>query len=158
MARFTATTENEAVVSADRSAVWAILTDPKALPELTPFLNEITTDGDLWRWQMGRIPVLGVSVAPAFTEKMTFEPEERIEFTHAPPNGKPERAAVAGWYKLEDHEDGTFLAVRLEVCADLPLPKMASRSVNGVMTRVMTRMGDRFSANLLRKLNAQQKA
>ena len=32
MARFTATTENEAVVSADRSAVWQILTDPKALP------------------------------------------------------------------------------------------------------------------------------
>ena len=64
MARFTATTENEAVVSADRSAVWEILTDPKALPELTPFLNEITADGDLWRWQMGRIPVLGVSVAP----------------------------------------------------------------------------------------------
>ena len=89
MARFTATTENEAVVSADRSAVWEILTDPEALPELTPFLNEITADGDLWRWQMGRIPVLGVSVAPAFTEKMTFTPEERIEFTHAPPDGKP---------------------------------------------------------------------
>ena len=87
--------EGEAVVSADRSAVWEILTDPEALPELTPFLNEITADGDLWRWQMGRIPVLGVSVAPAFTEKMTFTPEERIEFTHAPPDGKPERAAVA---------------------------------------------------------------
>ncbi len=156
MARFTATTENEAVVSADRSAVWKILTDPKALPELTPFLNEITADGDLWRWQMGRIPVLGVSVAPAFTEQMTFDPEHRIEFTHAPPGGKPERAAVAGWYQLEDHDRGTHLAVRLEVCVDLPLPKMATGSVNKVMGRVMTRMGDRFSANLLRKLDAQQ--
>jgi carbon monoxide dehydrogenase subunit G len=156
VARFTATTENEAVVTADRSAVWDVLTDPDALVELTPFLNKITTDGDLWRWQMGRIPVLGVSVAPAFTEKMTFDPKNRIDFEHAPPDGKPERASAKGWYQLEDVEDGTRLATRLEVCVDLPLPKVAGRSVNGVMGRVMGRMGDRFAANLLRRLNAQQ--
>ena len=36
--------------------------------------------------------------------------------------------------------------------------QLAARSVNRVMGSVMTRMGDRFSANLLRKLDAQQTA
>ena len=71
---------------------------------------------------------------------------------------RPSGPRVAGWYQLEDHERGTHLAVKLEVCVDLPLPKIATGSVNNVMGRVMTRMGDRFSANLLRKLDAQQTA
>lgn len=158
MARFSATSENEAVVSADRTAVWSLLTDPETLVELTPLLTDITTDGDLWRWQLVHIPVLGVSVAPSFTERMSFDPERRIDFDHAPPQGRTERASAKGCYVLRDADDGTHLAVSLEIWVDLPLPKLAGRSVNAVMSRVMKRMGDRFSANLLRRLDAEQKA
>ena len=44
-------------------------------------------DGDRWRWEMQSVPVLGSSFNPCFTERMVFTPQERIEFTHAPPPG-----------------------------------------------------------------------
>ena len=154
MSRFTSRTESGAVVSAKRSDVWRVLTDPDALPRLTPFLASIDADGDNWRWNMSRIPVLGVSVAPSFTERMSFEPEERISFTHAPPDGKPERAAAEGLYVLEEHEEGTQLHIRLELCVELPLPRASRGAVERVMDGVMRKMGDRFSANLLRELDA----
>ena len=103
---------------------------------------------------MSRIPVLGVSVAPSFTEKMIFDPEERIAFEHAPPDGKPERAAAEGWYVLEEVESGTKLSIKLELCVELPLPKASKRAVQRVMDGVMRRMGERFATNLLRELHA----
>lgn len=154
MSRFTASTESDAVVTADRSAVWAVLSDPEALPRLTPLLDRIEADGDLWHWEMARIPVLGVSVAPSFTERMRFEPERRIDFEHAPPDGRPERAAAEGWYLLDDAEHGTRLRVRLELCVEVPLPRAARPAVTRVIAGVVQRMGDRFSANLLRELHA----
>ncbi len=155
MSRFTATTESEAVVTADRSVIWAVLTDPAALPRLTPMLDHITADGDLWHWEMARIPVLGLSVAPSFTEKMTFDPEHRIDFVHAPPQGRPERAAAEGWYILDDADGGTRLRIKLELCVELPLPRAAKPAVSKVMSGVVQRMGDRFSANLLREVRAR---
>jgi len=155
MGRFTASTYSEAVVTAKRADIWQLLTDPEALPRLTPFLASIDADGDRWRWNMSRIPVLGVSVAPSFTEKMTFDPEDRIEFEHAPPDGKPERAAAEGFYQLDEVEEGTKLTIKLELCVELPLPRASRRAVQGVMDGVMKRMGERFAANLLRELHAQ---
>jgi len=155
MSRFTASTYSEAVVTAKRADIWRLLTDPEALPRLTPFLASIDADGDRWRWNMSRIPVLGVSVAPSFTEVMTFEPEERIEFHHAPPDGKPERAAAEGFYQLDEVEDGTRLTIELELCVELPLPKASKRAVQGVMDGVMKRMGERFATNLLRETHAR---
>jgi hypothetical protein len=91
MARFSATTRNQAVVPAERAEIWRALTDPTLLPRLTPYLDRISVDGDRWRWEMSRLPVLSVSVAPSFTERMDFDPQERIDFTHAPPEGVDER-------------------------------------------------------------------
>ena len=93
MNTFSAQTESDAVVQAPRSDIWAALTDPDLLPRLTPFLERIESDGDLWRWELSRIPILGVAIAPRFTERMTFEPETRIEYRHAPPAGPPSAPA-----------------------------------------------------------------
>ncbi len=149
MARFSATTTADAVVATDRDAVWAALTDPELLPRLTPFLSAIEVDGDRWTWQMGRIPLLGISVAPSFTEQMTFTPGERIEFRHSPPAGVRERAGVNGWYDLSDAEGGTHLATSLEVEVELPLSRVATPAVRGAMMGVLNVMGDRFSHHLL---------
>src|SRR5687768_4034165 len=73
MNTFSAQTESDAVVPAPRSDIWAALTDPDLLPKLTPFLERIEADGDLWRWELSRIPILGVALAPCFTERMTFD-------------------------------------------------------------------------------------
>lgn len=156
MTAFSATTESESVITADRSEVWRVLTDPDALPELTPMLAHVEADGDLWRWEMNRVPVLHAHVAPAFTERMTFTPQERIEFTHAPPNGSRERASVEGFYVLTEVPEGTRLHIRLEMCVDLPLPRAAKRVADRVMGRVIAHMGDRFAANLLRRLGAEE--
>jgi carbon monoxide dehydrogenase subunit G len=149
---FTATNTSNGVVAADRSAIWRLLTDPAKLAEMTPLLDHIEADGDRWRWVMTRIPILGISIAPAFTERMIFTPEERIAFTHAPPDGKPERASAEGTYHLTEVEGGTHLAIDLKLCVELPLPRMAKRAVDGVMDKVMAHMGDRFAANLDREL------
>jgi carbon monoxide dehydrogenase subunit G len=152
MTRFSATNESEAVVAADRSAIWTVLTDPVLLPKLTPLLSRIETDGDLWRWHMVSLSVLGVGISPVFTERMTFDVEKRIDYTHAPPPGTSERAGAEGSYVLAEVEGGTHLAISLTLEVDLPLSRLASPAVSLVMKETLQRMGQRFSVNLLRHL------
>ena len=152
MARFTASDRSTEVVPADRAALWAALTDPDLLPRLTPYLHSIDADGERWRWNMARIPVLGVSVAPSFTERMTFDEPRRIEFTHDPESGQ-EKAGVEGTYLLEEVEGGTRLSIEIDICVDLPLPAVARGAVERAMRGVIAVMGRRFAANLLRHLS-----
>jgi carbon monoxide dehydrogenase subunit G len=139
-------------VKADQAALWKALTDPDLLPRLTPYLHSIDADGDRWRWNMARIPVLGISVAPSFTERMTFDEPRRIEFTHDPESGQ-EKAGVEGTYELEEVEGGTRLSIDIDICVDLPLPGMARGAVERAMGGVIAVMGRRFAANLLRHLS-----
>jgi len=152
MTRFSARDQSTEVVQADQSALWKALTDPDLLPRLTPYLHSIDADGNCWRWNMARIPVLGVSVAPSFTERMTFDEPRRIEFTHDPEQGQ-EKAGVEGTYELEEVEGGTRLSIDIDICVDLPLPGMARGAVERAMGGVIAAMGRRFAANLLRHLS-----
>jgi len=155
MNRFSAQTASDAVVAADRSAIWSALTDPELLPRLTPFLEDIEADGDLWRWRLARLPVLGASLVPRFTERLAFEPESRITYTHAPPPGAHERTGVDGWYALDDADEGTRLRIELGITVELPLPRSSGFAVRRVMTSVVDRMGDRFAVNLLDHLGVR---
>lgn len=154
MNSFSATTESTAVVAAERSEVWAVLTDPVLLPKLTPLLRRIDTDGDLWRWHLVRLSVLGVGINPVFTERMVFEQGRRIDYTHEPPAGVVERTGAEGRYLLADAAGGTRLDISLTLHVDLPLSRLATPAVTAVMKATMQRMGDRFSVNLLRHLGA----
>ncbi|MGH3361119.1 MAG: SRPBCC family protein [Nocardioides sp.] len=151
MTRFAARDRSTEVVRADRSDLWKALTDPELLPRLTPYLHSIEADGDRWRWNMARIPVLGISAAPSFTEQMTFEEPRRIVFTHDP-DAAQEKAGVEGTYELEQVEDGTRLTIDLEICVDLPLPRASRFAVERAMGGVIAVMGRRFAVNLLRHL------
>jgi carbon monoxide dehydrogenase subunit G len=156
MTRFSATTQADAVVGASRQAIWDVLVDPDLVARMTPFVRRITADGEHWRWEMSGLEVLGVGVAPAFTERMVLRDLERIEFHHDPPAGTTERSGVEGWYELSEAEGGTRLVTSLEITLDLPLPKVSSPAVTRAMRGVMGTMGDRFSANLLDHLGAEQ--
>jgi carbon monoxide dehydrogenase subunit G len=151
---FSATTSSQADVSADRAEVWDVLTDPDALAELTPLLRSIDVDGDLWRWCFTQVPLLGLAVTPAFTERMHFRAKERIDYEHAPPEGSHERFGVEGWYTLDDAADGTRLAVSMTVRVQLPLARIAAPAVTRVMESVLARTGDGFSRNFERRLGA----
>lgn len=148
MTWFTAESESTAVVAADRSAIWAILTDPDSLARLTPLLERIEADGEHWVWHLESIDVLSESLAPTFTEKMTFVDGSRIEFRHDPPAGSSESAGVEGRYDLADVDGGTELSIRLEVSVDLPLPKMTSPAVTTAMAAVIASMGNGFAKRL----------
>ncbi|MFC4785827.1 hypothetical protein ACT8ZV_15210 [Nocardioides sp. MAHUQ-72] len=158
MTRFSARTEARAVVEAERADIWAALTDPALVARMTPFVTRISDRGEHWFWEMSKLQVAGVGVAPAFTEQMTFTDMERIEFHHDPPSGEKERAGAYGWYDLGDHDDGTVLATRLEIAVDLPLPRAAAPAVRTAMRGVMGTMGDRFSHNLLDHLGASRRS
>ncbi|HEX2575035.1 MAG TPA: SRPBCC family protein [Aquihabitans sp.] len=152
MASFSSRNQSTAVVPARRSAIWAVLSDPEALAELTPLVKGITADGDLWCWQLGGISALGVSVSPSFTERMNFVEGQRIEFTPDPPFGE-QRAGAEGTYLLSDADDGaTRLAIDITITAELPLPRMARGAVEKVMASTMARTGDRFARNLYARL------
>ena len=152
MARFSARNRSTEVVQADQGALWAALTDPDLLPVLTPYLHSIDVDGDRWRWNMARIPVLGISVAPSFTERMTFDEPRRIDFTHDPESDQ-EKAGVEGTYLLEEVDGGTRLTIDLDICVELPLPALSRGAVERAMRGVIAAMGRRFAANLLRHLS-----
>ena len=155
MSQFSATTASEAVVPTGRSEIWAVLTDPVLLPKLTPLLRRIETRGDLWRWYMVGISVMGVGISPCFTERMRFDEERRIDYSHEPPKGTVERTGAEGWYELSDARGGTRLTISLTLCVDLPLPRLAAPAVTRVIKGTMERTGDRFSANLLRYLGVE---
>jgi carbon monoxide dehydrogenase subunit G len=156
MNRFSATTTSEAVVAAPPERIWAVLTDPVLLPKLTPLLDRIDADGDLWTWHMMPILGLGVRVVPAFTEQMTFVENARIDYHHAPPEGTHERTGADGWYVLEPVDGGTRLSISLTLDVELPLPRAAGPAVQRVMTSTIERTGVRFSKNLLEHLGTHQ--
>lgn len=64
---------------------------------------------------------------------------------------------ATSWLAVELAEvaDGTRLRTTMEVCADLPLPRISSPAVTATMKRVMATMGDRFSRNLLDHLGVR---
>ena len=152
MATFRAGNRSSAVLRSSRSDVWAVLTDADLVAKMTPYVTSIAVDGDRWVWRMGTIPVLGVSVAPTFTEVMALHPEERIEFTHDPARSE-EMTAVEGTYVLADHADGgTDVGIDLQISCNLPLPGLARPAVERVMAGVVKHMGAVFARNLLRHL------
>jgi carbon monoxide dehydrogenase subunit G len=152
MTKFTANTTSVAVVPARRAAIWKALTDPTLLPKLTPLLQRIDADGELWKWHMHSISALGASIRPAFTERMTFLDGHRIEYTHEPPKGTTEWSGAEGWYQLTDVDGGTRLEISLTLCIDVPLPRAAGPAVRRIMKSTMDRTGDRFAKNLLKHL------
>ena len=152
MATFRARNSSSAVLKASRSEVWAALTDADLIAQMTPYVTSIAVDGDRWVWRMGTIPVLGISVAPKFTEVMELHPEERIEFTHDPARSE-EMTAVEGTYVLADHSGGgTEVSIDLQISCTLPLPGLARPAVERVMAGVVKHMGAVFSRNLLKHL------
>lgn len=155
MTRFSATEESETIVAAERSEIWKVLTDPVLLPKLTPLLQRIETDGDLWCWHLMRLSVLGVGVSTTFTERMRFDEARRIDYWHEPPTGRIERTGANGFYELSDAGDGrTRLVIGITLHIDVPLSSLAAPAVTRVMNTAMRRTGDRFTANLLRHLGA----
>ena len=152
MATFRARDRSSAVLRSPRSEVWAALTDADLIAKITPYVTSITVDGDRWVWRLATIPVLGVSVAPAFTEVMELHPEERIEFTHDPAR-TDEMTSVEGTYILADHAGGgTEVSIDLQIACTLPLPGLARPAVERVMAGVVKHMGSVFSRNLLKHL------
>lgn len=156
MATFSSHNRSTAEVPASRQQIWTVLRDPEALAELTPLVERITVDGDRWTWQLHGVSAMGVSVNPAFTERMLFTDGERIEFHHDPPPGADERAGAEGTYVLADAADGrTHLAIDITVEVDLPLPRLSAKAVERVMAATMARTGDRFARNLYRRLGIE---
>jgi uncharacterized protein YndB with AHSA1/START domain len=151
--RFSATTVSEAIVAAPPEDIWAAITDPEVLPQLTPLLRDIEADGDLWRWDLSRINILGIVVDPSFTELMTFVPNERISYTHQPPAGAHEWAGAEGSYRLKHHPGGgTHLAIEITLSVELPLARFAAPAVETVIRTSMAVTGSRFATNLDRHL------
>ena len=152
MATFRARDRSSAVLASERSEVWAALTDADLMARFTPYVTGIDVDGDRWTWRMGTIPVLGISVAPTFTEVMELQPEERIDFRPDPARSD-EMTAVEGTYLLADHPGGgTDVSIDLEIVVSLPLPAITRPAVERVMAGVVTHMGAVFSRNLLAHL------
>ncbi len=152
MATFRARDRSSAALRSSRSEVWEALTDAGLIAKITPYVTSIDVEGDRWVWRMGTIPILGISVAPHFTEVMEFEPEERIEFHHD--TSRPqEMTAVEGTYLLTERTDGgTDVSIDLEIVVKLPLPGLARLAVERVMAGVVKHMGAVFSRNLLKHL------
>ena len=151
MTRFTAKTSSTATLKSSRADIWDALTDPVLLPKLTPYLHRIDVDGDRWRWNVAKVPLLGRSIGTAFTEVMTFEEPHRIAFTHDPDRTE-EHSAVEGEYLLEEDGTGTRVSIELGVRVELPFGKLTRPAVEGGMRAVMALMGRRFASNLLRHL------
>ena len=154
MATFARTRRDTADVPHPVEAVWDLLVDPDAIARLTPLVAAIAVDDQgRWIWSLQRVPVPGRLLDLTMTEEMTFTPQSRIEFTHAPLEDGA-RAGADGSYGLEPVDEGTRLTIELTVTARLPLPGLARPAVEATMQRVLTQMGNRFATNMLRELGS----
>lgn len=154
MSRFESRNVSRADVPAPRTAIWEVLTDPRALTDLTPLLEGIAVDGDRWCWKLGGIRALGVEVAPSFTEQMTFDDPSCIRFRHDPPAGTTERAGAHGVYELIELDPATTrLHIDITLHVELPLPAVSRRAVERVMSSTMARTGDVFAQRLYDRLD-----
>ncbi len=156
MNRFRARNTSTATLRSEPKRVWDVLTDPELLPVLTPYLKRIevdsTPDGpERWTWHLTHIPVMSATVTPVFTEVMTFDEPTHIGFTHDPTKTQ-ERTGVEGTYELTPVGTGTRVAIDLRIWCDLPLPRLSRPAVETVMHGVVSLMGKRFAANMLRHL------
>lgn len=157
MTRFTTTVRTDDLLHVEADAVWQAMNDPDLLARLAPAVARITTHGERWCWRLKGINALGVSVAPSFTERMTFDDAaRRIDFAHDPPQGKSEAAGATGTYHLVATEDGAYVGIDLTAHVDLPLPRMVTGAVENVMTRTIVSGGQRFADNLLRHLGVMR--
>jgi len=156
MATFTATKTSEATVAHPRDLVWEVLTDPATVARLTPMVRSITAKGDLWHWQLVKIPVLGQSIELGFTEAMTFDPKSRITFAHSPQGKESERAGTDGRYDLRDEGKGsTHLRIELSVTVDLPFPRLAKPVIQATMQGVLATMGSGFARSIEKELRTR---
>ena len=151
--RFTSRDRSRAIVPAPRQDIWPLLRSPEDLADMTPLVASIAVDGDRWCWQLSGISALGVEVAPAFSERMTFDEPSCIRFEHDPPAGATERAGADGTYRLVDRGDGrTELAIDITIHVLLPLPRLSRGAVERVMASTMQRTGEAFAERLYRRL------
>lgn len=156
MATFSTSTRSSATITASPEQVWAAITDPAQVARMTPFLSRVTSRGEHWVWEMTKVPVLGKSFSFTFTERMTFDETQRMEFVHDPDAAPdPESAGVEGWYVLEPHPKGTRLETSMAISVDLPFPGIIRPAVTAAMKGVVTIMGQRFAQNLLHHLGAR---
>lgn len=133
--------------------IWALITDPGTLAELTPLVRSIEANGSQWEWALNGIEALGLKVEAVFTERMEFVEQSKIVFTHDPPPGSRERAGVEGIYTLTpEGRKATELVVDLTLLVDLPLPRLSRHAVEPVLLSTMRVTGQRFAANLYEQL------
>ena len=151
MTAFSTRDVSTATVAAPRADIWALVSDPSTLAELTPLIDSIERSGELWTWQLRGISALGVSIAPSFTERMQLVEPASIDFRHDPPTD--ELAGANGTYQLTEIDATTTeLHIDITLCAELPLPGLARTAVEKVMATMMRRTGDAFASNLYDRL------
>ena len=153
MSWFSARNISMSTIPVGPDKIWRILTDSASLAHLTPLVRSIEATGSQWRWTLNGIGGLGLSVEAVFTERMEFTEWQQIVFSHDPPEGERERAAVEGVYDLMPAgETATDLKVDLELFVDLPLPRLSRHAVEPLMLSTMRMTGQRFASNLYEHL------
>ena len=134
--------------SSDR--IWQVLVDPVLLARMTPLVDAIMVDGDLWRWRLVKVNGVGLTAAPEFTTLMRLEGGRRIDFDPAPE--ADDRASARGFLTVDGDGRTTTLAIDVTATVELPLPRAMARPVNRVMYQTMKAGGSRFARNLLAHL------
>lgn len=153
MTWFSARNISLSLVPVPPDKIWAVITHPATLASLTPLVRSIESSGEHWRWTLNGIDGLGVTIEPVFTERMNFTDERQIVFSHEPPTGASERAAVEGVYDLLSVENGsTELRVDLTLSVELPLPRLSRLAVERIMYQTMRLTGQKFASNLYEHL------
>ncbi len=154
MTWFSARTVSASTVPVSTDQMWDVLTDPTTLAELTPLVSSIEASGSQWLWTLNGIEALGTKIEAAFTETMEFNDGCQIVFTHDPPPGKREHAAVDGIYDLEAAgPEVTDLRIDLKLSVDLPLPRLSRFAVEKIMLSTMRLTGQHFATNLYKRLD-----
>ena len=120
---------------------------------MTPLVDSIEPSGSHWLWTLQGVGALGLNLDAAFTERMEFDDERQIRFSHDPPNDKREMAGLEGVYDLAPAgEQATSLKVDLTLSVELPLPGLSKRAVESMLELMMRTTGQMFAANLYERL------
>lgn len=146
MATIQAETTESVTFDAPLEKVWAVLSDPEAAAQYVPDLVSIEPLGDdRYAYTFEPVGFKSIRFEPRYTARFTVEPDSRIRW-EAEPGGTLRQS---GEWRLEETDDGaTRGELRVEVEADLPVPRLLKGAATPFFKDQFSRTIRRWVANL----------
>lgn len=123
-------------LTADRASVWALLADVKASSAFVPDLEACEPAGDgIWKYRYKAVGLKGFSFQPSYTARFTLKEPDSIRWEAIEGNLRQS----GSWTLSDAPGGGTRAELKIEVEAELPVPRLLGAAAKPLFTETFKR-------------------